>query len=83
MGHDRSGDQMKLNFLKSYTTDYDIFKKRYVERGLGNLMDAANSWRYLLSYDPYLKYKALKEIKESGMYINDLPSLNAILKSNL
>ncbi len=71
-----------IDFMKSYATDYDVFKKRFKDAGLGSIMDAKNTWRYLLGSDKYLKKEALSKLKNANVNLRDLSTLRIMVKGN-
>lgn len=72
-----------MNFTKAYVGEYNQFKKRYIESGLGNEMDAQNAWRYLLGQNKYYKKNTLKKLRDSNMKIQDLSTLNNLIRASI
>jgi len=70
-------------FIKSYQTDYEEFKRRYKNAGLGSAIDAANAWRYLLGSNKYMKKQTLQRLKDNGVILRDLNTLDEIVKSSI
>jgi len=72
-----------VSFIKSYSTDYDVFKKRFKDAGLGSMMDAKNAWRYLLGSNNYYKEKTLRDLKNAGVNLRDLTTLSSLVKASI
>jgi len=68
------------NFIKAYATDYGIFKKRFVDAGLGSALDAKSAWRHLLGSNKYFKEKTLRDLKNANLYLKDLTALKFLVK---
>lgn len=72
-----------MDFSKSYGTDYEIFKERFKISGLGTIMDAKNLWSDLVGPNKYLKVQALKKLKNAGVYLRDLTTLEHLVKASI
>jgi hypothetical protein len=72
-----------MDIEKSYAIDYQKFKNRYVDSGLGDDMQAQNKWRHLIGSNLFDKKDALSDLKEKKFQLKDLKTLGKLVRSSI